>query len=452
MEPCLKRPLFLLQPDPPRRAGHALGRRAVGCVLGLWGALGTGTTAIGQCQYEVATFQQDCPFPFPPAVTNLVGLNNKGQGCGSYTHCFVTIYNIPFVTEPNGQFTVLPFQPGIESAFPSDLNDDGLVVGRVFGSGLASNFGFAWQDGEWTILQPPPQGNWSEALACNNAGLIAGYWSNTSTGLMQACLWQDGELIDLGPVLKSYYSLASDVNELGHVTGWIQASKAAHRHAFLYDGVNVIDLGPVQVPGGYTSEGAALNDLDQVVGYGRVEDLTHQGGFVRRAFLWNDGIMTELGMLPGYEQAFASDISNDSQIIGHCEALGVGVTAFLWSNGVLGELTALISDQYDVTAAIANSINAGGQIACLGGLGPQQWSGGVILTPAASLEGDLTGDCEVDEADLGNLIGDWGARNSPADFNNDGTVDGADLGILLLNWDRVEMGRRPSAAANPPHT
>ncbi|MCB9838731.1 MAG: hypothetical protein H6813_05280 [Phycisphaeraceae bacterium] len=49
------------------------------------------------------------------------------------------------------------------------------------------------------------------------------------------------------------------------------------------------------------------------------------------------------------------------------------------------------------------------------------------LTP---LYGDLNGDCVVDTADLGILLGQFGAAGS-ADINNDGVVDTADLGILL---------------------
>lgn len=49
-------------------------------------------------------------------------------------------------------------------------------------------------------------------------------------------------------------------------------------------------------------------------------------------------------------------------------------------------------------------------------------------------QSDLNGDCTVDGADLGLLLGDWGSRNSTADVNGDATVDGADLGLLLGAW------------------
>jgi len=56
-----------------------------------------------------------------------------------------------------------------------------------------------------------------------------------------------------------------------------------------------------------------------------------------------------------------------------------------------------------------------------------------LASPAC--EGDLNGDDVVDGADLGLLLGEWGAGPGAAsDLNGDGVVDGADLGLLLGIW------------------
>lgn len=47
--------------------------------------------------------------------------------------------------------------------------------------------------------------------------------------------------------------------------------------------------------------------------------------------------------------------------------------------------------------------------------------------------GDLDQDCVVDGADLGILLGAWGAKR-PGDLDGDGVVGGADLGALLAAW------------------
>ena len=51
--------------------------------------------------------------------------------------------------------------------------------------------------------------------------------------------------------------------------------------------------------------------------------------------------------------------------------------------------------------------------------------------------GDITGNGQVDAADLGILLAVWntaGKSNPAADINGDGTVNAADLGLLLGNW------------------
>ncbi|MFO0874063.1 MAG: LamG-like jellyroll fold domain-containing protein [Phycisphaerales bacterium] len=47
---------------------------------------------------------------------------------------------------------------------------------------------------------------------------------------------------------------------------------------------------------------------------------------------------------------------------------------------------------------------------------------------------DLNGDGVVDGADLGTLLGAWGASGPVGDLNGDGFVDGSDLGLLLGAW------------------
>jgi hypothetical protein len=52
--------------------------------------------------------------------------------------------------------------------------------------------------------------------------------------------------------------------------------------------------------------------------------------------------------------------------------------------------------------------------------------------------GDLDGDNDTDQADLGVLLADWGCddpdNGCPGDLNGDDRTDQADLGILLADW------------------
>ena len=55
---------------------------------------------------------------------------------------------------------------------------------------------------------------------------------------------------------------------------------------------------------------------------------------------------------------------------------------------------------------------------------------------SAECVGDLDGDGDTDQADLGVLLADWGCTggNCPGDLDGDGDTDHGDLGILLADW------------------
>ena len=52
----------------------------------------------------------------------------------------------------------------------------------------------------------------------------------------------------------------------------------------------------------------------------------------------------------------------------------------------------------------------------------------------STIVGDLNGDCVVDTADLGGLVGSFGNTSHFGDLNDDGIVDTADLGLLVANF------------------
>jgi hypothetical protein len=60
-------------------------------------------------------------------------------------------------------------------------------------------------------------------------------------------------------------------------------------------------------------------------------------------------------------------------------------------------------------------------------------SGGVAGNECGCV-GDINGNAEVDGADLGILLSDWGTVDPDSNLDGLGSVDGADLGLLLANW------------------
>ena len=56
-----------------------------------------------------------------------------------------------------------------------------------------------------------------------------------------------------------------------------------------------------------------------------------------------------------------------------------------------------------------------------------------IIAFNVTVPADINGDGQVDGADLGLLLVDFGS-NGPGDLNADGVVDGSDLGLMLVEW------------------
>ncbi|MCB9914799.1 MAG: hypothetical protein H6828_06565 [Planctomycetes bacterium] len=101
-----------------------------------------------------------------------------------------------------------------------------------------------------------------------------------------------------------------------------------------------VDLGTL---GGANSAALGLNDRGQVVGWAEVPGCTTGNGLpCRRAFLWEDGVMTDLGFLAGDEGSVARAINDAGLIVGTSERdvlFGSGTYhAVTWTGGALAPL------------------------------------------------------------------------------------------------------------------
>ncbi|HPF99471.1 MAG TPA: DUF3466 family protein [Kiritimatiellia bacterium] len=97
---------------------------------------------------------------------------------------------------------------------------------------------------------------------------------------------------------------------------------------------HVIDLGTL---GGSASQANALNDAGQVVGW------AHDTNDVARAFLWDNGVMQDLGTLPGGVIAEARDINESGRVVGWSDTTNNagGTRGFTWDGAVMTELGTL---------------------------------------------------------------------------------------------------------------
>ena len=157
-------------------------------------------------------------------------------------------------------------------------------------------------------------------------------------------------------------SQAFDINELGQIVGEMHGSTVLQR-AFLWDPVTgVQNLGILPGGGDISSSIAqAINDVSQVVGTA----VTERGD---RAFLWEDGVMIELGGLPmGAVRSYAVDINNAGQVVGAVSGTDPGTEHFVPVGCDQWRAAAdLIDPLLGWTIIEAQAINDAGQIAVSG--------------------------------------------------------------------------------------
>jgi len=146
--------------------------------------------------------------------------------------------------------------------------------------------------------------------------------------------------------------LASAINDQGQVVGGsgfcTTPATGPLEHALLWQNENAPPINLGSLGGTYDNLATAINDRGQVVGW---SDLPHDsfdpqtGNFTgtTHSFLWQDGIMTDLGTLPGDGcpamcSAYAYGINNAGQVVGESCDENNTCDAFLSQNGTMTDL------------------------------------------------------------------------------------------------------------------
>ncbi len=380
--------------------------------------------ASGQCQYEATIIQgpmctDGSPAPFFPAT-----LDEQGNAAGA-SSCFLAEH----ATVWTGPGMALPLPDSGESRALAILDPD-HVVGRVDPAGGNALFiATYWLNGQEILLPLLPGANTSQSHGINSSIQIVGMSNNTvGSAEMKAFRWQSGQIealqVPLGP-----RSSANDINQAGQVTGWMGTSFVTDGHAFIWENGNVTDLGVI--PGGNTANGGAINNLGHVVGSGWVPDGVSTFG-QPHAFYWDGQTMIDLGTLPDHKRSVASDINDLSEIVGASSLVGNNINishAVYWRDGVMYDLNDLVvTDLGGIVLVRALAINNAGQILAVAN------AIGVLLTPIGSAPGDIDNNCMVNVGDLLLLLSEWGKAGSFADINEDGNVNVTDLLALLASW------------------
>jgi probable HAF family extracellular repeat protein len=163
-------------------------------------------------------------------------------------------------------------------------------------------------------------------------------------------------MTDLGTLPGDSSSYATGINASGQVVGYSGTAGGA-QHAFLYSNGMMTDLGTL---GGGSSWATGINNGGEVAGYSTIAGT---GQFpVVHAFLDSGGVMTDLGAL-GVGSSYASGVNANGQVVGYSTMANGAYHAFLYSNGVMIDLDSLFPASSERILRQANAINDYGQIA-----------------------------------------------------------------------------------------
>lgn len=379
------------------------------------------TTVHGQCAYDVTAISAG-----PRCHTFGNAINERGEVVGSY-RCGLGESQIFFWSADAG-FVPIAAPPDVCSAWASDINDHGQIVGTI--NAVCDPFtGFLYEDGEYTLLPPAPGGVYSWANAINNLGQVVGTRSiGDGVNPQNAFVWsrEDG-FIDLG-LMDAFGTSGIGVNTSGQVVGF-RGLLASTEEGFVWDDGQIAFLG--DFPGGGTTGVGGINKFGDVAGYSRIR-VAIGGESIWQAFIWQ-GELTVLPSLNTHLNCGAVAINDLGQAVGSCFA-GVywNRRSALWQGGAIYDLDDL-TPPLDGQLERGRDANNSGHIVCTGD-GADGWTITYLLIPRDPPTGDITKDCVVGAADLILLLREWGQEDSPADINGDGVVDIGDLDVLLTGW------------------
>jgi probable HAF family extracellular repeat protein len=250
---------------------------------------------------------------------------------------------------------------GGSSSTAVDVNERGDVVGysEVVGGGEFGFHAFIWRGERLIDLSPLPGFSSSFATAVNDRGDVVGF-SAGDAGI-NAVLWRpDGTVVDLTAETGLHH--VTDLDNTGRLVGSVAPDGMNDYPALWY-------RGRTTVLSDRSGTASAINDRGEITGYFFVG--------VGNSFVWRDGRLTEIPLLPDMPAASmmqAQGINNRGQVVGND-----GSDGFVWDSdtGTPSTLSGLTR-----IAAAAYDINDRGQIVGAGGTSPENTQAhAVLLSP-----------------------------------------------------------------------
>jgi len=313
--------------------------------------------AVGLFSLSVARAQEAVPYtiitieqaqgvrPYPLRINN----NTEVAGSRSFSRAF--LYS-------GGKFTDLSigFAPSFKPFTPSGINIYGQIVGGM------QDAAFLYSDGRFTNLGNLEFGPFSfiYPASINDSGHVVGLYFSHSRQMERAFIYADGKLADLGDIPNMVDTVnlwAWDINNRNQVVGIVRhiSGGLLNERGFLWEDGVFTRFGTL---GGIHSWPRSINDAGQIVGDSELAEPGQQ----KRAFLYQDGEMRNLGLLPGAAYSKAHSINNAGQIVGESGPNSSDIRAFLYSDGVMRDLNDLLPPNSGWVLQAALDINDRGQI------------------------------------------------------------------------------------------
>jgi probable HAF family extracellular repeat protein len=285
----------------------------------------------------------------------------------------------------HGAPTDLGVFQGLARTEGNGVNESGIVIGSSWAATGFPAFAWKWQNGVFTNLGSI--GGYANGGGINEGGQSVGWASTTTAGFGGSTMafFHDGTSMKrLGHTASGHYTDASAVNAAGQTVG----NFVSERRNSL-DGAYLGDLagGLHELPtlGGLGAFANAINDAGWVVGSSETGAADASGLYHLRAFLWADGVMKDLGTLPGQLQSGALGLNNGGDIVGVAYSDSSSSTnrwAVLWPKGGAPiDLNTRIPPGSGVHLTGASDVNASGQVLASGVVGSETVFRAYLITP-----------------------------------------------------------------------
>ncbi|MEH1918129.1 DUF3466 family protein [Nostoc sp.] len=201
-------------------------------------------------------------------------------------------------------------------SYATDINDSGEVAINSLDSS------FFYSNGSLQKISPLPGDNVLAVSGINNLGQVVGNSISKTDSDNNVFIYSDGTTQNTG--LKG---IPYAINDSGEVVGGTNGGGIFPKLTFPYGAAFLYKNGTTTIINSNLNENYVaygINNLSQVVGI---------FGSSGRAFLSNNGIITNLGTLPGDRYSQANDINDSGQVVGSSGLTGVNDTqAFLYSS------------------------------------------------------------------------------------------------------------------------